>query len=98
MATFPFLTDEKSEAFCHSIAHEMVRRFAISESEALYRISRFWAHLPEIIGEKDVIYHEAEDYWASTIYYGAGSYWWFVGEERLKRSLPPLCPQPLDGV
>ena len=96
MAAFPFKTDQKSEAFCGSIAREMVQLFGISEGEALRRISRFWAHLPEIIGQQDMVYHETEDYWARTIYYGAGSYWWFAGEERTKRSLPPLCPQPLD--
>ena len=96
MATFPFRTDEKSEAYCRSIAHELVRLFGISESEALRRISRFWAHLSELVGEYDLIYHETPDDWARWIYYGAGSYWWLVGEERAKRRLPPLGPQPLD--
>ena len=96
MANFPFKTDERSESFCGSIASEMVRLFGISESEAFRRISRFWAHLPELVGEHDMIYHETEDYWARTIYYGASSYWWFTGDERTKRSLPPLHPQPID--
>lgn len=96
MATFPFRTDEESEAFCHAIAHEMARLFGISKGEGIQRISRFWAHVPEIVGEEDMIYHETEDFWARTIYYGAGSFWWLVGEERTRQSLPPLRPQPLD--
>ncbi len=94
MAIFPFKTDEKSEAFCHSIAREMTELFGISEREAIQRISRFWGHLPELVGEPDIVYHETEDYSARTIYYGNDSFWWIA--DRASRHLPPLKPLPLD--
>jgi hypothetical protein len=94
MAIFPFKTDEKSEAFCHSIAREMTKLFGISEHEAIHRIGRFWKRLPEIVGEQDIVYHETEDYWARTIYYGKDSFWWIT--DRASRHLPPLTPLPLD--
>ncbi len=96
MGAFPFKTDQKSEAFCASIAREMVALFGISESEAIRRTGHFWGHLPGIFGEDDVVYHEDQSYWAKTIYYGAGSFWWISGNERESRQLPPLAPQPLE--
>jgi hypothetical protein len=93
MATFPFKTDEKSEAFCNEIAQEMIRLFGIAESEAVLRISNAWAHIPQIVGQ-DVIYHETADYWASTIYYGNDSFWWIA--DRASKNLRPLKPLPLD--
>ena len=96
MGMFPFKTDQKSETFCASVAREMVGRFGISESEAIRRIGRFWSHLSGIVGDQDVVYHEDESYWASTIYYGAGSFWWITGDERERRQLPPLSAQPIE--
>jgi hypothetical protein len=93
---FPFKTDEKSEAFCGAIVREMVALFGISEAEAVHRVGRFWDHLPGIVGEEDLVYHEDESYWARTIYYGAGSYWWITGGERERRQLPPLSAQPIE--
>ena len=92
-AAFPFKTDQESEAFCWSIAREMTRLFGISEHEAIRRICRFWGHITEIVGE-DIIYHEDEDYWARTIYYGKDSSWWIA--DRAAKDLPPLKPLPLD--
>jgi hypothetical protein len=94
MGAFSFKTDQKSEVFCMSIAREMVAAFGISQSEAIRRISHFWGQLTEIIGENDLVYHEDERYWARTVYYGAGSFWWITGDERERRNLPPLMPQP----
>ncbi len=95
MATFPFKTDADSQQFCESIASEMTRLFGIAEEEALLRICRFWAHLPEFVGSDDIIYHEDESYWANTIYFGGDSFWWITGEDRTRRKLPPLTPKPL---
>ena len=94
MTRFPFKTDEKSAAFCFAIAREMVQLFGISEVEAIQRICRHWRHLTELVGEQDIIYHETEDYWARTIYYGKDSFWWIA--DRASRHLPPLKPLPLD--
>ena len=81
---FEFETDAKSQAFCESIAGEMVRLFGISIEEAAGRISREWRNQP-IIGD-DIVYHETEDYWARNIYFGKDSGWW--------KSPPGLKPRP----
>ena len=93
---FPFKTDKRSEEFCNSIAREMVGLFGIPESEAIRRIGSFWGHLSGIVGDEDMVYHEDESYWARTIYYGAGSFWWITGVERNRRQLPPLRAQPIE--
>jgi hypothetical protein len=62
------------------IANKMVELFGIFIDEAVGRINRDWRG-QEIIG-MDIIYHETEEYWAKTIYYG-GAHWW-KGEEGLK--------------
>lgn len=71
---FKFETDAKSQAFCESIAHEMVRLFGISSDEAVGRINKEWRN-QSIVGD-DIIYHETEDYWAKNIYFGKSSEWW----------------------
>lgn len=74
MTKFQFQTDTESEDFCNSILIEMVRKFAISEKEALGRINAAWKGAE--IYDGDVIFHEDEVYWANAIYYGNDSMWW----------------------
>lgn len=62
----------------------MVRLFSISLEEAIGRINREWQGKP-IVGD-DIVYHEAEDYWAQNIYFGKSSEWWL--------SPPGLKPKP----
>lgn len=75
MDQFEFETDDESLGFCNTIILEMVKLFAIGESEAVGRVNRFWKG-QKIVGEDDLVYHEEENYWANTIYYGKDSYWW----------------------
>ena len=96
MARYLFKTDEKSEAYCDLIAQEMARFSHISESEAIQRINKTWAHVPKIVGDQELIYHEDEKYWARTIYYGKSSCWWLNETNRAKNGFPPLSPLPLD--
>ena len=83
MSQFIFTTDNKSYAFCLAIAEEMEKLFQIPYDEAIGRINRQWQGLT-IVGQ-DLIYHEDEEFWAKTIYYGKSSYWWLAGAN----------PQPL---
>lgn len=85
MRAYTFQTDEQSREFCEGILQEMVRRFGVSETEALGRINRAWSGL-EIVGDDDLIYHEDEEYWAQNIYYGKDSEWWL--------DPPGLAPLP----
>lgn len=75
MNNFSFKTDEQSFEFCKSIIQEMVMLFGIDKDEAIGRMNRLWTGL-EFLGDEDLIYHEDEEYWANTIYYGKGSFWW----------------------
>jgi hypothetical protein len=84
MTAFTFTTDEKSEAFCRAIVDLMMSLFGISEEEAVGRVNRQWNRMT--LTGQHVIYHEDEDYWAHTIYYGRNSQWW---ENR-----PGLTPVP----
>ena len=84
---FEFETDEQSEGFVASIANRMVSLFGISIDEAVGRINRDWKGL-KIIGSNEVIYHEDEDYWAKTIYYGKGSNWWLYPSNLKPRPYP----------
>ncbi|OOM73582.1 hypothetical protein CLPUN_44780 [Clostridium puniceum] len=89
MSKFEFVTDDESEEFCTEIAEKMVELFIIFKDEAIGRINRCWKGL-EIIGD-DLIYHEDEEYWAKTIYYGKRSFWW------LKEGSEDLKPIPYDN-
>ena len=75
MRNYQFVTDKESRVYVDAILDEMVRLFSIPEEEALGRINRAWKAL-ELIGDEDLIYHEDEEYWAKTIYYGKDSEWW----------------------
>lgn len=85
MSTFEFATDDKSHRFGEAIVEEMVRRFQISRDEAVGRTNRHWRGV-RIVGEKDVVYHEDEEFWANTIYFGKNSMWW--------KNPPGLKPLP----
>lgn len=82
---FEFETDIQSLQFCEAIVAQMVVLFGITTNEAIARINRDW-HGLKFVGSEDMIYHEDEDYWAKTIYYGKGSNWWL--------SPPSLKPRP----
>lgn len=75
MSRFSFKTDQESYKYCEEILKKMVALFSIEESEALGRMNRSWEG-QDLRGDDEVIYHEDEEYWANTIYYGKGSYWW----------------------
>jgi hypothetical protein len=75
MIAFDFKTDSESQVFCESIVNKMVEMFNINIEEAVGRVNRAWRG-QELIGPDRMIYHEDEEYWANTIYYGKDSYWW----------------------
>ncbi len=75
-----FVVDAQGEEYCAEIASEMVSLFGVTEEEAFGRINDFFKH-QEIVGELDPVYHELPDYWAKTMYYGPGVYWWLEGQE-----------------
>jgi len=76
MSQYLFKTDERGENFCNEIVKEMINAFSISEEEALGRLNRSWTGIDTIDDDDDPVYHEDEEYWAWTIYYGKDSYWW----------------------
>jgi hypothetical protein len=82
---FQFETDSQSAEFCEAIVNRMVSLFGITIDEAIGRLNQDWKGI-SITGPDDVIYHEDEDYWAKTIYYGKGSNWWL--------NPPSLKPRP----
>lgn len=75
MVDFTFTTDQQSSEYCRAILDSMMNLFGIKESEALGRMNRAWSG-QTITGEDDPIYHEDEEYWAYTIFYGKDSNWW----------------------
>ena len=84
---FEFTTDAQSAEFCETIVNRMVGLFGITVDEAIGRLNRDWKGL-NLIGPTDMIYHEDEDYWAKTIYYGKGSNWWLNPPNLKPRSYP----------
>jgi len=84
---FEFTTDPESAEFCEAIVNRMVALFGISTGEAIGRINRDW-HGLDIAAPNDVIYHEDEEYWAKTIYYGKGSNWWLSPPNLKPRAYP----------
>lgn len=72
---FEFITDDKSQEYCESIANVMINLFSITDEEAIGRINRYWNGM-ELIGKYHVLYHEEEDEWAHIIYYGNESKYW----------------------
>ncbi len=75
MSRFNFKTDQEGREYCEEILKQMIVLFSIEESEALARMNRSWEG-QDILGDDDPIYHEGEEYWAKTIYYGKDSNWW----------------------
>lgn len=75
MSRFSFTTDSESAAYCEGILERMVKLFKIDDTEAIGRMNKYWDN-QIITGEDDPIYHEDEEYWAKTIYYGKESLWW----------------------
>jgi hypothetical protein len=88
-----FATDAKSDAFCREIAAEMVRKYGVSDEEAVGRINRGWRG-QDILGEMNIVYHELPEYWAHVMYLGKDSYWWITGEKREQLGLGPVVPKP----
>jgi hypothetical protein len=82
---FEFSTDSQSATFCEGIAVKMVELFGITTDEAIGRLNQEWRGL-SLLGPNDMIYHEDEEYWAKTIYYGKDSKWW--------KNPPGLTPKP----
>ncbi|OKP94998.1 hypothetical protein [Paenibacillus sp. P46E] len=73
MEKFSFVTTDESEKFCEEIILEMIRLFNISDEEAWGRLNEFWK---TPFGEEDIRYHEGDEFWAKTIYYGPNIRWW----------------------
>jgi sugar lactone lactonase YvrE len=94
MLQLSFNVNSESEAFCLAIVSAMRSRFGITHTEAIMRLNQQWRGL-DLTGPNDMIYHEDENYWASTIYYGANSDWWLSEEERRNQGLPALTPVKL---
>ncbi len=87
MSRFSFPTDRQAEMFCWSIVQTMVQFFHISESEAVGRVNRHFQG-QAFKGDNDMIYHETEEFWARTIYYEEGCYWWIEGCELYPKPFP----------
>jgi hypothetical protein len=75
LGKFIIKTDKRSELYLTSIWEKLIELFGVSEDEAYGRINRYWGGR-DIIGDEQMIYHEDEEYWAKTLYYGKGSLWW----------------------
>lgn len=73
--SYTFITDAESRAFFDEIALRMVTLFAIEPEEAVGRMNKLWDG-QAFIGPDDLIYHEDEDFWANTVFYGGDSMWW----------------------
>ncbi|MDR4469073.1 MAG: hypothetical protein MRJ68_12395 [Nitrospira sp.] len=75
MKKFEFATGPEAQVFCCNIVRRMSDLFQIPEEEAIGRMNRFWKGL-SFDRKDDLIFHETEDFWANTIYYGRKSKWW----------------------
>ncbi len=72
---YTFITDSKNEAHFDKIALKMVDLFKIDHEEAVGRINRHWSG-ETVTGSDNMLDHEVLDYWANTVFYGWGSFWW----------------------
>ena len=72
---YTFTTDAQSRAFFDEIATRLVALFTIGHEEAVGRMNRLW-NGQVFTGPDDLIYHEDEDFWANTVFYGGDSKWW----------------------
>ena len=91
-ASWQFLTDAESDAFCRQIVADLARLFGVPTDEAVGRINRQWRGLA-FVGE-DIIYHETPEYWAHVMYLGKDSSWWITDEKREQKELGPVVPKP----
>jgi hypothetical protein len=73
--SYTFATDAQSRAFFDEIAARMMNLFTIGREEAVGRMNRLWEG-QTFIGPDDLIYHEDEEFWANTVFYGGDSKWW----------------------
>ena len=90
--SWKFVTDTHADEFRREIAAELVRRFGISEDEAIGRINQQWGHLGEFLS---IAYHETTEYWAHHLDFGHDSYWWIRDEStRTRLGLGPIEPLP----
>jgi len=67
----------------------MVKNFKISSEEASSRINELWGG-KDFLSDEDIRYHEDDEFWANTIYFGGDAKWW-ISKEGLK-------PKPLKKV
>jgi len=69
--------DKDAQNFFTEIAEEMMRRFEISEEDAVQRINNYWPdkkfHGEDLIA--NILYHESPDYWSQAIYHGRPDFW-----------------------
>ena len=89
MNKYEFKTNKKVQEFCDLIINKMVELFGINKDEALGRLNNHWKGV-DLTDDKDVVYHEHENYWANVIYYGDDSFWW---KDPRPKDLKPL-PYP----
>lgn len=82
MEKFRIVADEHGIEFLTDIAKKMIELFGISEEEAIGRINKHWEGA-EFIGEEKAVYHEDDEYWAKTIYFGKDSFWWLKEGEHI---------------
>lgn len=72
---YTFTTDAQSRAFFNTIADRMSVLFKIGSEEAVGRMNRLW-NGQIFTGADNLIYHEDEEFWANTVFYGGDSKWW----------------------
>ena len=90
---FLFKTDPSSMDYLNEIVGIMIQKFNISREECVGRINQEWNHIDTLVGF-ELFYHELPEVWANDFYFGHDSFWWFQGDERVKRKLPLLQPLP----
>lgn len=82
MNPFVMEVDQRSTAYLMSIVKTMIQLFSISEEEAYGRINNYWFG-QNMLGDQLMLYHEDEEYWSKTIYYGKNSFWWLREGENI---------------
>lgn len=71
---FEFKASGDALDLCEQTVDRMVELFGIPVDEALGRVNRAWGGRD--LDNDSLICHENEYYWANSIYYGHGSFWW----------------------
>ena len=105
---FSFVTDNKSHDYCTRIVILIKAMYGLDESEAISLVNKTWSNADlrevrtspeEILGymtESDLLYHEMEHVWASTIanpcpyLQGADFEEWNAREKSAQSRLPAL--------